>query len=70
VAAALIKLQKEVKTELKSTARRNGLQEKTSVIGGSSIVTSYKAEGSQRRIDLDRRRLEAEQERIAHIFER
>ncbi|OCK75458.1 hypothetical protein K432DRAFT_429412, partial [Lepidopterella palustris CBS 459.81] len=70
IAGAVIRLQRDLKKELKSTIKGNGRQEKTSAIGGSSILSAYQAEGSRRQSDLERRKLKAEQERVAEMFKR
>ena len=67
---AVMQLQKDLKKELKSVIKTTICQEKTSVIGGSSILSGYKADSSPRQLDLERRRLQAEQERVAEIFKR
>ena len=70
LAMAVMQLQKDLKKELKSVIKTTICQEKTSVIGGSSILSGYKADSSPRQLDLERRRLQAEQERVAEIFKR
>ena len=67
---ALRQLQKTLKRELKSTAKKNERLEKTSAIGGTSILSGYKAEGSQKQWEIERQRLKAEQERVPEIFSR
>ncbi|KAF2263123.1 hypothetical protein CC78DRAFT_604897 [Lojkania enalia] len=66
---AINQLQKKVRRELLSKGDLNCL-EKTSVIGGSSIASGYREEGSQRRLELERVRLKAEQDRVAERFRR
>lgn len=63
-------LQKDLKKELKSTVKKSELQEKTSAIGGSSISSTHWSEGSERQSYLERRKLKAEQERVAEVFKR
>jgi OTT_1508-like deaminase len=70
IAGAILQLQKSLKKELKSTIKKNGRQEKTSAIGGSSILSACRTEGSRRQSDLERRKLKAEQERVAEMFKR
>ncbi|CZR61330.1 uncharacterized protein PAC_11226 [Phialocephala subalpina] len=70
IALALVKVQKDVRKELKLVGKGSRRQEKTSVIGGSSIVSNYKAEGSQRQVHKQQRKLKAEQDRAAEMFRR
>lgn len=70
IVGAVIKLQKDVKKELKSMVNKSERQEKTSAIGGSSILSSHCSRGSERRSDLERRELKAEQERVTEMFKR
>lgn len=70
IVGAVVKLQKDLKKELKSEINKIERQEKTSAIGGSSILSDHWSEGSERRADLERRKLKAEQERVAAMFER
>lgn len=69
ISQALIQLQKRLRKELKAPMKEYKPQQKTSVIGGSSIVTDHRAEGLQRQTDIKTWRLKAEQERVAQIFE-
>lgn len=70
IIGAVIKLQKDLKKELKSMVNKCERQEKTSAIGGSSILSAHRSEGSERRSDLERRKKKAEQERVAEMFKR
>lgn len=70
IVEAIIKLQKDLKKELKSEVKKSGRREKTSAIGGSSILSDQLSEGSERRSYLERRKLKAEQERVAEMFKR
>lgn len=70
IVGAVIKLQKDLKKELKSEANNSESRERTSAIGGSSILSDHWSEGSERRSDLERRKLKAEQERVAEMFKR
>lgn len=67
---AVIMLQKDLKKELKSIVKKSERQEKTSAIGGSSILSAHWSEGSERQSYLERRKLKAEQERVAEMFKR
>lgn len=70
IVGAVIQLQKDLKKELKSKVNKSEHQEKTSTIGGSSILSAHWSEGSERQWDLERRKLKAEQERVAEMFKR
>lgn len=70
ISQALTQLQKGLKKELKAPMKEYKPQQKTSVIGGSSIVTDHRAEGLQRQSDIKIWRLKAEQERVAQMFKR
>ncbi|OCL03033.1 hypothetical protein AOQ84DRAFT_420660 [Glonium stellatum] len=70
MAQALIQLQKDLKDKLKFWTKRDIRQEKTSVTGGSSILSDYKAEGSQQQFYLEQQKMKAEQERVAEMFKR
>lgn len=67
---AVKQLQSDVKKEVMALIGANLRREKTSVIGGSSIVSDYRDEASRRRSDIERMRLKAEQERVAEMFTR
>lgn len=70
IVGAVIKLQEYLKKELKSMVNKSERQEKTSAIGGSSILSAHWSEGSERQSDLERRKLKAEQGRVAEMFKR
>lgn len=70
ISQALTKLQKGLKKELKAPMKKYKSQQKTSVIGESSIVTDHHAEDLQRQSDIKTWRLKAEQERVAQMFKR
>lgn len=70
IAGAVIQLQKDLKKELKSMVKKSERREKTSAIGGSSILSAHWSEGSERQSYLERRKLKAEQERVTEMFKR
>lgn len=70
IVGAVIKLQKDIKKELKSMINKNGRRERTSAIGGSSILSSHCSQGSENRSDLERWKLKSEQERVAEMFKK
>ena len=63
-------LQRRVRKELLSKVPKQGRQEKTSVVGGSSIAVGYQGEGLQRKSEIERLRLKSEQTRVAESFKR
>lgn len=67
---AVDQLQKDLKKELKSMIKKNERQEKASAIGGSSILRADRSKSSPRQLDLKRRKLKVEQERVAELFKR
>ena len=69
-AKALILVQKEVEKKLKDSVEGNFRHERTSDIGGSSILDGRQEEPSQRRLQIDRLRMKAEQDRVAELFKR
>ena len=69
-AKALILVQKEVKKKLKASVEGHIRQERTSVVGGSSVLGGRQEERSQRRLQIDRLRMKAEQDRVAEMFKR
>ena len=69
-AKALILVQKEVKKKLNDSVEGHLRHERTSVIGGSSVITGRQEERSQRQLQIDRLRMKAEQNRVAEIFNR
>lgn len=69
-AKALISVQKEVKKKLKASVEDHILHERTSAIGGSSVLNGRHEERSQRQLQIDRLRMKAEQGRVAEMFRR
>lgn len=70
IVGAVIKLQKDLKKELKSMINKSGRQERTSAIGGSSNLSAHCLQDSEKRSIRERWRLKAEQERVAEMFKR
>lgn len=70
IVGAVIKLQKDLKEELKSELIKREGPAKTSAIGGSSILSDHSSEGLRRQSVLERQKLKAEQERVAEMFKR
>ncbi len=70
ISQALTQLQKALKKELKAPMKEYTPHQKTSVIGGSSIVTNHRAEGLQRQSAIKAWELKAEQVRVAELFRR
>ena len=70
ISRALAQLQKSLKKELKAPLKGYKPQQKTSVIGGSSIVTDCRAEDLQRQTEIMKWKMKAEQERVAERFRR
>ena len=68
IAKALLLVQKEVKRQLKASVKGHIPHERTSVIGGSSILGGRQEERSQRQLQIDRLRMKAERDRVAEIF--
>jgi hypothetical protein len=69
-AHALIQLQKHLRRELKSEFKKSIPQEKTSVVGGSSVLSDHNAKSIRIEAEIERRKLKAEQERVIEIFRR
>ena len=69
-AKALIEVQKEVKGILKASFEGHIRHERTSAIGGSSVLGGRQEECSERRLQIDRLRMKAESDRVAEIFRR
>ena len=69
-AKALVLVQKEVKKRLKASVEGQIRHERTSVIGESSVLGGRQEERSQRRLQIDRLRMKAEQDRVAEMFKR
>ncbi|KAL8833124.1 MAG: hypothetical protein Q9170_004482 [Blastenia crenularia] len=69
-AKALLSVQKEVKKKLKASVEGHIRHERTSVIGGSSVLSGRQEERSQRQLQIDRLRMKAERDRVAEMFKR
>ena len=69
-AKALILVQKEVKKKLNDSVEGHLRHERTSVIGGSSVLAGRQEGHSQRQLQIDRLMMKAEQDRVAEIFKR
>ena len=69
-AKALISVQKEVKKKLKASFEGHIRHERTSVIGGSSVLGGRHEERSQRQLQISRLRMKAERDRVAEMFKR
>jgi len=69
-AKALIKVQQEVEKKLKASVEGHIRHERTSVIRGSSVLSSRQEERSQRQLQIDRLRMKAERDRVAELFRR
>ncbi|KAE8382272.1 hypothetical protein BDV26DRAFT_15470 [Aspergillus bertholletiae] len=67
---ALIQLQERLKKELKAEIKKGISQEKTSVVGGSSVFTNYDAGSARRKAEIERMRMKSEQDRVAEAFRR
>ena len=68
IVQALTKLHKHLIKELKAPLKEYKSQQKTSVIGGSSIVTDHDAEDPRRQSGIKAWKLKTEQERVAEMF--
>ena len=69
-ANALISVQKEVKKKLMASVEGHIRHERTSVIGGSSVLSGRQEERSQRQLQIDRLRMKAERDRVVEMFRR
>ena len=69
-AKALTLVQKELEKILKVSVEGHIPLERTSAIGGSSILGGRQEECSQRRLQIERRRMKAEQDRTGELFKR
>ena len=69
-AKGLILVQKEVEKKLKTSVEGNIRRERTSVIGGSSVIVGRQEERSQRQLQIDRLKMKAERDRVAEMFKR
>ena len=67
---ALILVQKEVKKKLKASVEGHIRHERTSVIGGSSVLDGRQEERSKRQLQIDRLRKKADRDRVAEMFRR
>lgn len=69
-AKALISVQKEVTKTLKASVESYIQHERTSVIGGSSVLSGRQEERSQKQLQIERLRMKAERDRVAEMFRR
>ena len=69
-AKALMSVQKEVKKKLKAPVEGHVRHERTSVIGGSSVLGGRQEERSQTQLQIERLRMKAERDRVAEMFRR
>lgn len=69
-ARTLLLVQKEVEKKLKASAEGHIQHERTSVIGGSSVLEGRQEECSKRQLQIDRLRMKAERDRVAEKFRR
>ena len=69
-AKALIFVEKEVKKKLKASVEGHIRHERTSAIGGSSILDGRQEERSQRQLQIDQLKMKAERDRVAEMFRR
>ncbi|KAL8676912.1 MAG: hypothetical protein Q9186_006609 [Xanthomendoza sp. 1 TL-2023] len=67
-AKALIAVQKGVKEKLKASLIAHIQHERTSVIGGSSVLDSQKGVPSEKHLQIERLRMKAERDRVAEMF--
>ncbi|KAF1978035.1 hypothetical protein BU23DRAFT_577533 [Bimuria novae-zelandiae CBS 107.79] len=70
IAKALRSVQKQVKKTLKASIEGPLNHQRTSVAGGSSLLSNRKSDPSLRQLQIDRLRMKAEQDRVAEIFRR
>ena len=70
IAKALMLVQKEVKKKLKASVEGHIRHERTSVIGGSSVLGGRQEERSERQLQIERLRMKAERDRVAEMFRR
>ena len=69
-AKALKLVQKEIKKKLKASIADQVRHERTSVVGGSSILGGQQEERSRKQLQIDRLRMKAERDRVAEMFRR
>ena len=69
-AKALVFVQKEVKKKLKASVEGHIRHERTSVIGGSSVLDSRQEQRSMRQSQIARLRMKADLDRVAEMFRR
>jgi len=70
IARAVRQLQKDVQKELRLAGTNEMKQQKTSVVGGSSVVSRNDADVQRRRRELEQQQMKAEQGRVAERFRR
>ena len=66
----LMFVQKEVKKKLKASVEGHIRHERTSVIGGSSVLDCRQEERSKRQLQIDRLKMKADRDRVAEMFRR
>ena len=69
-AKALILVQQEVENKLKASVEGHIQHERTSVVGGSSVLDGRQEERSKRQLQIERLRMKAERDRVAEMFRR
>ncbi|KNG83331.1 hypothetical protein ANOM_008385 [Aspergillus nomiae NRRL 13137] len=70
ISHALIQLQRRLRKELKAEIKKGISQEKTSVVGGSSVFTTQDPSSARRKAGIERTRMRAEQARVTELFRR
>jgi hypothetical protein len=70
IETALVSVQKKLKKKLRESIEAHVQQERTSVVGGSSIVSEMREEGSSRRSQIDQLRAKGVHERVLESFRR
>ena len=69
-AKALILVQKEVTKILKASVEGHIQHERTSVIGGSSVLSGRQEERSQKQLQIERLGMKSQRDRVAGMFRR
>ena len=70
IAKALVSVQNELKKKLKESIKTHIPHERTSVVGGSSIVSEWPEKTSSRRSQIDQLSAQGAQERVLESFRR
>lgn len=70
IAEALIVVQNEVVKKLVSSVKENIQHQRTSVVGGSTVMSEFEKEHVARQLQVDRLRLKVERDRVAEMFRR